>query len=213
MGCTIHEPTYYTIYTPEKRSSNTNASTYNSSTNGQMSTIKQAALSDTNGTGALSKGSSNTNALSSSNGQPGSSAGRTNYAGQLYTEAPKDSLSPVSSNSASRIYSEPNHQAQTLARGTETGNVPITQDTTWDSQDQALTDADRAIVRQIRRDLRQNSEFKKPAPELKIIAENGKVILGGTVKTGQEKERLEVLAQTTKGVVSVRNELVVKPDS
>ncbi len=213
MGCTIHEPTYYTIYTPEKRSTNVNGSISGLSTNAQMNTTNQANSNNTIGSGYLLNKNSNTGASFNSTNQPAASTGTTNYSGHIYSEAPRTAPSPVSSGSASRIYSEPSKEGQTLARKSTTGSVPPGQDTLWLPQDQGVTATDRTLIRHIRQAWNQDYDLSLAATGIKIIADNGRVTIGGTVATEQEKERLEALAQKTPGLISVQDQLAVKPGS
>jgi BON domain len=212
MGC-IHEPTYYTIYTPEKRSTNGYGSVSGLSTNGQMNTTNHVSSGNTNVGVSPANVNSNTGASFNSTNQPSPSTDATNYSGHLYTEAPRTAPSPVSSNPASRIYSEPSNQGQTLARDSKTGSVPAGQDTLWLPQDQGVTASDRAIIRQVRQAWNQDYNLSLAATGLKIVADNGRVIISGAVATEQEKERLEALARRIPGLVSVQDQLTVKPGS
>lgn len=212
-GCTIHEPTYYTIYTPEKRSTNVNGSVSGLSTYGQMNITNHANAGNTNGAVPLSKEHSNTAAYFNSTIQPPPSTGTTNYSGHLYTEAPGTVPSPASSRSASRIYSESANHGQTLANKSTTGNVPAGKDTLWLPQDQGVTPSDRAIIRQIRQAWNQNYDLSLAATGIKIVADNGKVIISGAVATEPEKERLAALAYKIPGLVSIQDQLAVKPGS
>ncbi len=83
--------------------------------------------------------------------------------------------------------------------------------TTWEPQDQGLTQLDRAIIRQIRQAWNQDYKLSLAATGLKIVADNGKVTISGTVETEQEKEKLEAMVQKTVGVASVKDQLTVKP--
>lgn len=48
---------------------------------------------------------------------------------------------------------------------------------------------------------------------IKVNAENGKVILSGTVLRTREKKKAEDIASSTKGVVEVDNKIVIKPST
>ncbi|HZQ47644.1 MAG TPA: BON domain-containing protein [Verrucomicrobiae bacterium] len=179
MGCTIHEPTYYTIYKPEKHSSSAAGGASGIATNRQM-----------NATGQVNSGNPNDQ--------------------HIYAEAPGTSLSPVSSNSASRIYSEPGSQAQSGGQGQQAGSASKTLALTWMPQDEGVTEADRAIIRRIRQAWVQDYALSLTATGLKIIADHGKVTISGPVDTEQEKERLAALVKNTPGVISVQDQLAVK---
>lgn len=205
-GCTIHEPTYYTIYTPERRSTNLNEGASGFSTNGQMNTTIHANSGNPNAAGSTVNENSRAGAYFNSSNQ-------LNYPGPIYAEVPGTIPSPVSSNSASRIYSEAGNQAQNSGRGSMTGSLPNSQNTLWLPQDQGMTASDRAIIREIRKAWNQYYELSLAATGLKIIADNGKVVVSGTVGTEQEKERLEALVQSIPGLVSVQYHLAVKAGS
>lgn len=138
-------------------------------------------------------------------------SGYSSASGHLYTEAPRSSLTPVSSNSASRIYSEPTNDSQALTEAAAKSSL-LNEDNPWNPQDQASTDSDRAIVRHIRQSVREDYVLSTVAPDLKIAAKDGQVTLGGAVKNENEKKRLDALAQKTTGVVNVQDQMTVKPD-
>jgi hypothetical protein len=151
---------------------------------------------------------SNTNAQLSSSSSPASrQVVATNH---LYTEAPRGSLTPVSSNSASRIYSDSTGQPQSLPATEPPQGILLNEENPWNPQDTASTDADRAIVRHVRQSVRQDYALSMIAPALKITAQNGHVVLGGTVENETERRRLTDLCQKTPGVVSVEDKLAVK---
>ncbi len=126
----------------------------------------------------------------------------------FYTEAQSASLTPVSSNSASRIYAE-------SPEGTQASPAPgalLNDDNPWNPQDKGLADADRAIVRQIRQSMRQDNLLSIDEPGLRITVKNGQVLFDGAVKNETERKRLDALSRKTAGVVSVQDQLAVKPD-
>lgn len=151
---------------------------------------------------------------SSTNAQFSSSSSPTNRlvaaTNHLYSEAPRASLTPVSSNSASRIYSDSAAQPQSLPATQPPQGILLNEENPWNPQDTASTDADRAIVRQVRQSVRQDYALSMIAPTLKITAQNGHVILGGTVQNETERTRLADLCHKTPGVVSVEDKLAVK---
>lgn len=212
-GCTIHDPTYYTIYTPEKHSTNANSRSSGFATNGQMNATKQVNSGYTNGAATSPNGNGNGSVYLNSTSQSASNGSRTNYSGRIYTEAPNSSLSPVSSNSASRIYSEPSDKAQSFGRGLTAGIAPGGQDTQWFIQDEGLTASDRAIIGQIRQAWRQDDNLSLAGTGIKIVVNNGSVKIDGSVETRQEKAMLGALAQKIPGVITVQNQLVLKQGS
>jgi len=76
--------------------------------------------------------------------------------------------------------------------------------------DQGSSEADRALIQQIRRTLNQDGTFSATAPNIRIVTDNGRVTLRGTVASQTEKEQIESRAKQIAGVTSVDNQLEVK---
>lgn len=75
--------------------------------------------------------------------------------------------------------------------------------------DQGESKSDLEITRQIRRALIKNHDLSMTAKNIKIITVNGKVTLRGPVKTQQELDLIDRIAQH-EGVRSLDNQLEVK---
>jgi hypothetical protein len=190
LGCATHEPEYVTIHMPEKHADEANGLAQSISTEGQMNAIQPMARipRETNSAAAhLTNPTDQTN------------PGRTGE--HLYTEAPKDQLSPVSSRSANRIYSE-----------SATNDLAANEEARCYQQDQGSTASDVALVRRIRRELNRDYELSIIAADIKIVAKNGIVTLEGKVKTDGERKKLETLVQKTAGVISATNQVAVRHD-
>jgi osmotically-inducible protein OsmY len=135
---------------------------------------------------------------------PASTSNRSNSSNRIYS-TPGQVLTPTSSNTASRIYSE-----APTAPPSPAAPEPVNRGGALSPQDQAASDADRALVVQIRQSMMNDTSMAAAAPSVKVTVNNGKVILAGEVKSNAEKANLGSLAQRTAGVVSVDNQLEVK---
>jgi len=71
--------------------------------------------------------------------------------------------------------------------------------------------ADLDITRQIRRSVVKDDALSTYAHNVKIVSQNGEVVLRGPVRSMEEKIKIERLAHVP-GVKSVRNEIEVKTD-
>ncbi len=60
-------------------------------------------------------------------------------------------------------------------------------------------------------EVRSKLEANLPASELVIKAEEGMVMVSGTVPTEEQLDRIEPLAKEIKGVQSVNNQAIVAP--
>jgi hyperosmotically inducible periplasmic protein len=73
--------------------------------------------------------------------------------------------------------------------------------------DQAETQADIEITRQIRRALTQHEDLSTTAKNVKIITANGQVVLRGPVNSIKEQQQIVQIAQEVDGVAVVDSEL------
>lgn len=78
------------------------------------------------------------------------------------------------------------------------------------SGDQSESAADRTITQQIRKAIMDDAHLSTNAKNVKIITNNGVVVLRGPVATEQEREAIEVKAKGVAGVKRVENELEAK---
>jgi hypothetical protein len=76
--------------------------------------------------------------------------------------------------------------------------------------DQGGNASDREITQRIRRVLSTNDQFSVMAENIKVITVNGKVTLRGPVKTAEEKQAVQAVAQSVAGAATVDNQLEVK---
>jgi osmotically-inducible protein OsmY len=71
------------------------------------------------------------------------------------------------------------------------------------------TDADKQIGAQFVQQLKNEPSLASVTPSLRLSIENGKAILRGTVKSQDEKDKVEAIAKQVPGVNGVENQLTV----
>jgi osmotically-inducible protein OsmY len=81
---------------------------------------------------------------------------------------------------------------------------------TQTSGDQSNSSADLKITQAIRQALMKDSELSTTAKNVKIITNNGQVILRGPVKNAQEKAKIDQLARSAAGGAKIDDQLDVK---
>jgi osmotically-inducible protein OsmY len=86
----------------------------------------------------------------------------------------------------------------------DSGNATLT------PEDQKETSADLALTAAIRRAVVRNKSLSLDAHNAKIITRNGVVTLRGPVENPAEKTKLQKIAQKTRGVKQVDNQLETK---
>jgi len=78
-------------------------------------------------------------------------------------------------------------------------------------EDQSESAADRTLTQNIRQQLVKNDRLSTSAKNVKIITQNGNVVLNGEVVSEDEKMWIDRAAKSTNGVKSVVNNLRVNP--
>jgi osmotically-inducible protein OsmY len=78
------------------------------------------------------------------------------------------------------------------------------------ASDQAENEADRKITQQIRQAVVKDDKLSTSAHNVKIITQDGKVTLRGSVKSDSEKQQIAEKAKQVSGVKNVENLLTVK---
>jgi hyperosmotically inducible periplasmic protein len=78
------------------------------------------------------------------------------------------------------------------------------------SGDQSNSSADLKTTQAIRQALMKDGELSTTAKNIKVITANGQVTLRGTVKTAQEKAKIDQLAESAAGGAKIDNQLEVK---
>lgn len=74
---------------------------------------------------------------------------------------------------------------------------------------EGLSESDRTLTTQVQGLLKNEGTVAVIAPNIQIMAQNGTVTLSGSVKSDQEKQRMESTVRSIPGVVSVNNRLQV----
>jgi osmotically-inducible protein OsmY len=115
--------------------------------------------------------------------------------------------------------------AERLARGTQSSPPPATTSppeentgrnvrdesgATVTPEDQPETKADRKLAASIRRSVVKDKSLSLDAHNAKIVVRGGNVTLRGPVETSAEKDKLQAIAQKTRGVKQIDNELEPK---
>jgi hyperosmotically inducible periplasmic protein len=77
------------------------------------------------------------------------------------------------------------------------------------ASDQSENEADRKITQQIRQAVTKDDSLSTSAQNVKIITQDGKVTLRGTVKNENEKQKIGEMAKKASGVKNVENLLTV----
>jgi osmotically-inducible protein OsmY len=146
--------------------------------------------------GSLSAEDLSLNAQSSQQKSDSTSAGATEDKG----------LSPTSQrpNSSSRIYSTNQTEAATSNPSRAASSADV-----FDVNVQGATETDKKVGHQIIQELRADTALVAIVPSLKISIENGKAVLSGTVKSEDEKSKIESTVKRVTGVTSVEDQLLV----
>jgi len=79
------------------------------------------------------------------------------------------------------------------------------------ADDQKMNPTDRAIAQKIRKALHEDSNLSTYAHNIKIISQDGKVMLRGPVRSEDEKAAIEAKAVAVAGAGNVTNQLEVAP--
>ena len=75
--------------------------------------------------------------------------------------------------------------------------------------DQSENEADRKITQEVRKSIVDDDKLSTSAQNVKIITNDGQVILRGPVKSEQEKKEIESKAKQVAGVKNVENQLEI----
>jgi osmotically-inducible protein OsmY len=89
-------------------------------------------------------------------------------------------------------------------------NEKIHVDRSLTADDQSNSDSDLKIVQRIRKDIMAQDNFSTLAQNVKIIVRDGAVQLKGPVKSADEKNRIESIAEQAVGAGKVKSHLEVK---
>ena len=78
------------------------------------------------------------------------------------------------------------------------------------AEDQSNSPQDMEVTRNLRRQIVQNDSLSETAKNVKIITNNGKVILRGPVKSQEERRTIAAMAEQIAGKGNVTNQLEPK---
>jgi osmotically-inducible protein OsmY len=131
--------------------------------------------------------------------------------GHIYTSAPV--LTPTSSNTATRIYSESNPGSTNEVNPVRTPVPPGKDHISAAPQDEAMSDKDRELAHRIREQMLHDPAVAQIGPEVKLVVDNGKVKLVGNVNSEKEKSALKNFVQNSDGVAAVDDQVEVKPSA
>lgn len=95
-------------------------------------------------------------------------------------------------------------QRDNTARNRQDGSV-----VTPTADQQGNTKSDLEITRRIRADLVADKGLSVYARNIKVITQNGKVILRGPVRSASEKAEADRIARAVAGATSVQNDLTI----
>jgi hyperosmotically inducible periplasmic protein len=76
---------------------------------------------------------------------------------------------------------------------------------------QKMNPADRAITQKIRKSIHDDTTLSTYAHNIKVITQDGKVILRGPVRSEDEKAALQAKAEAVAGAENVTNKLTIAP--
>jgi hypothetical protein len=71
------------------------------------------------------------------------------------------------------------------------------------------SESDNTIVAAVRESLRRDAEIAPIVPNIQIAANNGAVVLNGSVQSEEQKREIGALAQQATGVVAINNQLQI----
>ena len=103
----------------------------------------------------------------------------------------------------------PAYSAGRMSQFGDSGNNAAAQGGLNGATERSGSQSDNAIVASVRESLRRNAEIAPMVPNIQITANNGAVMLSGTVQSVEQKRQIEDIAQQSTGVVAVNNQLQV----
>lgn len=117
-------------------------------------------------------------------------------------------------------YNAQNHYSSPTVSSTYSGDHSVTstpsgaysskpRTDSWGYQTAASNQSDNDIVAQVREDLQKDPEIAFIVPNLQITANNGALILSGSVQSEEQKRQILARVQKISGVATVNNQLTV----
>jgi hypothetical protein len=103
----------------------------------------------------------------------------------------------------------PAYSAGRTSQSGDEGNNAAAQGGLNGATERTGSQSDNAIVSSVRESLRRNAEIAPMVSNIQITANNGAVMLSGTVQSDEQKRQIGDIAQQSTGVVAVNNQLQV----
>jgi osmotically-inducible protein OsmY len=91
----------------------------------------------------------------------------------------------------------------------KTGQNPPSATETSPTGSSAMSETDRALAQRVEEALKKNTSLAPAAQNVQVLANNGEVILRGSVNNEQEKANIAAEAQKVAGVSKVNNQIEV----
>lgn len=114
---------------------------------------------------------------------------------------------PTSDRSSTRIYGD----QKNTSSGAVSGDASAAGTLSFNVQ--GTTEADKSIGRQVMQELRSDATFGAMLNQIKINVESGKVTLTGNVKSEDQKQKAESIAQKVTGVSTIDNQLKINAEA
>jgi len=109
-----------------------------------------------------------------------------------------------------RTYENAGPMYNNYTRNTVNKNYSYSPSTSENSTSITATSGnDQVLVTQIRQSLNNNPNLVEVVPNIQVSAQNGTIILNGTVPNERQKQAVETLVKNTSGVLNVNNQLQV----
>lgn len=125
--------------------------------------------------------------------------------------ATRDAEEPVTAETATGETTTSAGVAEAVDDGDPVPTVAEDEPQAVTADDQSNDRSDVEVTRLIRRSLTQDDALSTYAHNVKIITQNGQVVLKGPVRTSDEKRIVEERARKIAGATAVTSELVVTP--
>ena len=127
---------------------------------------------------------------------------------QSSTTSPDQNLSPTADQQGTNIY---NTNQSTL--GTSDAALGKGTADSFDVKIQAATEADRTLGQQVVQELKTDTSLAALLPKIRLNVESGKITLSGTVKSEDQKQKIESAVKRVTGVANVEDHLRVSVSS
>ena len=130
-----------------------------------------------------------------------------------YGAMPSESSSSVSSSTAASANAPGGLPSSSTTPATSLQTSQSVPSSSAIGPEGGLSDSDRQLISKVQRAMNNDTSLISLSSGIQITAQNGTVILSGTVPTEQDKQRLEMAAKSAPDVVSVNNQIQVSSQS